>query len=101
METVLESAGWTPVPLKPSAKDFFLRLQEQPDQGSCSDMIIYQLVIFVLFYLSLIVIIICMYVKYRRECKEMEKNEGSEANFMMVKRLMEQYDQKQRYSSTA
>lgn len=36
-----------------------------------------------------------MYCKYRRECKQMAKNEGSEANFRMVKRLMEQYDQKE------
>ena len=57
--------------------------------------------IFVLFYVSLIVIIIWMYVKYRIECKEMAKNEGSEANFVMVKRLMEQYDQKQRQSTNS
>ena len=52
-------------------------------------MIVFQLVVFILFYVSLIIIIVSMYWKYRRECYEMEKNEGSEANFRMVKRLME------------
>ena len=60
----------------------------------CDSMIIFQLVVFVLFYVSLIVIIVLMYCKYRRECVQMAKNEGSEANFRMVKRLMEQYDKK-------
>ena len=75
-------------------------LQETPPDPSadgdphCKNMIVFQLIVFVLFYASLFLIIIFMYIKYRRECKEMEKNQGSEANFRMVKRLMEQYDQK-------
>jgi len=76
-------------------------LQQKADTSTCGDMIVYQLVVFVLFYLSLIVIIAAMYLKYRRECRHMEQNEGSDkANFFMVKRLMDQYDQKQRFSST-
>ena len=55
-------------------------------------MIVFQLVVFVCFYASLIIIIIFMYCKYLRECSQMAKHEGSEANFRMVKRLMEQYD---------
>ena len=56
-------------------------------------MVIIQLIVFIVFYVSLILIIIIMYCKYRRECKEMEKNVGSEVNYRIIKRLMEQYDQ--------
>ena len=55
-------------------------------------MIIFQLIVFVFFYVSLILIIVAMYCKYRRECSLMAKNADSDANFRMVKRLMEQYD---------
>lgn len=61
-------------------------------------MIYFQLAVFVLFYASLIVIIIYMYYKYRKECKMMAANEGSEANFRMVKKLMQQYDTRSRMS---
>ena len=62
---------------------------DDSDSHQCDSMIIFQLVVFVFFYLSLIIIIVLMYCKYRRECIQMAKNEGSEANFRMVKRLME------------
>ena len=61
-------------------------------------MIGFQLIVFVLFYVSLIIIIACMYCKYRRECKEMADNEGSEEKFRMVKKLMQVYDTKDRGS---
>jgi hypothetical protein len=41
-----------------------------------------------------------MYYKYRKECKMMAANEGSEANFRMVKKLMQQYDTRSRMSIT-
>ena len=65
---------------------------DSEENHKCNNMIIFQLVVFVFFYASLILIIVAMYWKYRRECNQMAKNEGSEANFRMVKRLMEQYD---------
>ena len=63
------------------------------DKPECERMVIIQLIVFIVFYVSLILIIIIMYCKYRRECKEMEKNVGSEVNYRIIKRLMEQYDQ--------
>lgn len=80
---VLTVADIFPIPSK---------LQEDPTEynANCNSMIYFQLVVFVLFYVSLIVIIICMYVKYRRECREMQ--EDSSTDYRMVRRLMDQYD---------
>ena len=52
-------------------------------------MIYFQLAVFILFYLSLVIIIICMYCRYRKECKFMKENEDSQTNFNMLKRLMQ------------
>ena len=49
-------------------------------------------IIFVLFYGTLIGVIIYMYARYKRECKEMAENQNSNVNFRLVKRLMAQYD---------
>ena len=52
-------------------------------------MIIFQVIVFAVFYASLIAIIIFMYCKYRKECQEMERDEGSESNYRMVTRLID------------
>ena len=49
-------------------------------------------IIFVLFYGTLIGVIIYMYARYKRECREIEENQNSNVNFRLVKRLMAQYD---------
>ena len=49
-------------------------------------------VIFVLFYGTLIGIIIYFYARYKRECREMVENQNTNVNFRLVKKLMAQYD---------
>ena len=58
------------------------RLRAGDDEDDkCGDMITYQLVIFILFYVTLIVVIVCLCLKHRQECKQ---KEGGESNFMIV-----------------
>ena len=52
-------------------------------------------IIFVIFYGSLIGVIIYMYCRYKRELREMAKDQSTNVNFRLVKRLMAHYDQKE------
>ena len=49
-------------------------------------------IIFVLFYGTLLGVIIYMWARYKRECREIAENQNSCVNFRLVKRLMAQYD---------
>ena len=64
------------------------------DREQCSKTITFTGAIFVLFYGSLVAIILAMYCRYRRELRNMAKNESADDNFRLVKKLMAQYDQK-------
>ena len=57
-------------------------------------MIWIQLAILIFFYGTLIVVIIVMVCKYKKECREMEENKDTDDRYRMVKRLMAQYDQR-------
>lgn len=65
------------------------------DGTQCKYTITFTGVIFVVFYGSLVAIILGMYCKYKRELRNMAKNENTDDNFRLVKKLMAQYDQKQ------
>ena len=57
-------------------------------------MIWIQLAILIFFYGTLIIVIIVMVCKYKKECREMEENKDTDDRYRMVKRLMAQYDQR-------
>ena len=63
--------GFTIIAPKPNAEEFLMRHKSREDSSSaddqCGTMITYQLVVFVVFYVSLFVIIIFMYCKHRKE----------------------------------
>ena len=61
---------------------------DEERQDECKRTLTITGIIFVLFYGTLIAVIIYMYARYKRECKEMAENKDSNVNFRLVKRLM-------------
>lgn len=58
------------------------------NEEQCKYTIAFTGVIFVVFYGSLVGIILCMYCKYKRELRNMAGNENADDNFRLVKKLM-------------